>query len=186
MTGHKHIYISYNLWYNSKIMTRRLEVLQLYREIVDPKGTLPEVTLQQSYDGLRETSFGMYAQSRKIGRASISAMGTSYPGTIQYMGIDEDMQGWGYGCSAYLEVAALVEDNGHTLRSDMTMSPDAVRVWGSLVSKGVATVISVPKWDNRTYSYEGRFAFLPYDELRDSRSPVVSMVAASRDGMWDF
>ena len=167
-------------------MTRRLDALRLYREIADPEGTLPEVMLRQSYDGLRETSFGIYAQSRKIGRVSISAIGTSYPGTVQYMGIDEDMQGQGYGCSAYLEVAALVEGNGHTLRSDMTMSPDAVKTWGSFVSKGVATVISVPKWDNRTYSYEGRFAFLPYDELRDSHSPAVSMAAGSRDGVWDF
>lgn len=167
-------------------MTRRLDALRLYREIADPEGTLPEVMLRQSYDGLRETSFGIYAQSRKIGRVSISAIGTSYPGTVQYMGIDEDMQGLGYGSRAYLEAAAMVEESGHTLRSDMTMSPNAVRVWGSLVSKGVATVISAPKWDNRTYSYEGRFAFLPYDELRDSHGSVVPMATASRDSIWDF
>jgi hypothetical protein len=124
----------------------------------DPSRPLPQVTLQPQEnkrlmaefdgyksqagnDGTTTTVFDILTPTgERVGTTSLNQPGTRSKDSKLYIGrigIVDGQRHQGYGPAAYLEILKALPE-GRGLRTEGVLSPDAVRVWEKLVSKGLA------------------------------------------------
>lgn len=129
---------------------------QAIEAVLDPEGTLPEVTLVDSYErsprmnpngGYDSHNYAVYDEdSTHIARISVSTpFGTRAEkrgiATVKFVEIKPDKQkeykGRGYGRAMYVEVLKALPQ-GIELECDGSVRPDAYKIWQWLESKGLA------------------------------------------------
>lgn len=117
------------------------------RELVDPNGTLPAVTLVRDpsandpYAGMqRHESNILMVDGTQVGKAVVGR--DLKKNEAWFNGVEVDKKGKGYGTAAYLAAIEQAHANGETFRShEYGFSPEAAKVWQKFVDAGVAQVV---------------------------------------------
>jgi hypothetical protein len=134
------------------------------REIIDPNKTLPMVELRPVHkmesEGLVRTDMAIRTGNEVIGHCTLQ----EYQGSVHFDEVEiqqemngEPMRGKGYGLATYLGAIEFAHERGLPFETqDWNQTEDAVKIWNTLKTAGVAEEIEPFKPDT-TSSQPGRY-----------------------------
>lgn len=118
------------------------------RQIIDPHGTLPEVSLIADPEAripggtLRPNSMLIVHDDKVIGKATLTEELKRKYAWFNGVRIDEEYRGKGFGMATYIAAIEHAHSNGETFRThDWTQTEAAAKVWTQFITSGVAEVI---------------------------------------------